>query len=288
MTWAGLKRALATAYDDVLNHPALQVAAALSYYFILAVLPGLIFLSAVMGSIPLPDLFGRVLDLMSRLLPAPTMDLVRKVLLEVLSSNRKMWLSVGMLGIIWLVSAAFDATIEALDIAYDVKNSRPLWKTRLLAIGLGAICGGLLMAALAIMIVGPRFVAWLDNRIPRLAFICCVVALRALGGRDQFYNPGRRRGLFYCSECEATIPGNLTRSHTGSDLLAWAVVPAGSLFQALCRLQPDVRDVGRLRRIYDMALLEFVCSSGRRQSKHGTGERKWSWADPSEVAAWVR
>jgi membrane protein len=166
VTWAGLKRALAAAYDDVLNHHTLQVAAALSYYLILAVFPGLTFLSAVMGSIPLPDFFGRVLDLMSRLLPAQTMDLVRKVLLEVLSSNRKIWLSVGMLGIIWMVSAAFDATIEALDIAYDVKDSRPLWKTRLLAIGLGAICGGLLIVALAIMIVGPRFAAWLDSRIP--------------------------------------------------------------------------------------------------------------------------
>lgn len=39
----------------------LQVAAALSYYLVLSVFPGLMFLSAVIGSIPLPDLFGRVL-----------------------------------------------------------------------------------------------------------------------------------------------------------------------------------------------------------------------------------
>jgi membrane protein len=165
VTLAGLKRALACTLRDILAHHTLQVAAALSYYFILAVFPGLIFLSAVMGSIPLPDLFGHVLVLMSHLLPPDTMKVVVSVLTDVLAANRKTWLSVGMLGMIWITSAAFDATIEALDIAYDVHEDRPFWKTRLLAIALSAIDGGLLMAALAVMIVGPRFGGWLAGRI---------------------------------------------------------------------------------------------------------------------------
>src|SRR5579864_4342751 len=163
VTLAGFKRAIACTFRDILGHHTLQVAAALSYYFILAVFPGLIFLSAVLGSIPLPDLFGHVLVLMSRLLPPDTMKVVVSVLTDVLSTNRKTWLSVGMLGLIWVTSAAFDATIEALDIAYDVKEDRPFWKTRLLAIALGAICGVLLVGALAVMIVGPRFGAWLAD-----------------------------------------------------------------------------------------------------------------------------
>src|SRR4029077_1498988 len=165
VTRAGLKRALAHTIRDILGHHTLQVAAALSYYFILAVFPGLIFLSALMGSIPLPDLFGHVLVLMARLLPPDTMKVVVSVLTDVLSTNRKTWVSVGMLGLIWVISAAFDATIEALNIAYDIKEDRPFWKTRLLAIALGTIAGGLLLTALAVMIVGPRFGAWLAARI---------------------------------------------------------------------------------------------------------------------------
>lgn len=165
MTLPALKRALSCTIRDILGHHTLQVAAALSYYFILAVFPGLIFLSAIMGTIPLPDLFGHVLVLMSRLLPPDTMKVVVSVLTDVLASNRKTWLSVGMLGIIWVTSAAFDATIEALDIAYDVKEARPFWKTRLLAIALGAIAGCSLLAALAVMMVGPRFGAWLAERV---------------------------------------------------------------------------------------------------------------------------
>src|SRR5437899_5959271 len=102
---------------------------------------------------------------MGRLLPADTMRIVYSVLGDVLSSHRGTWLSFGMLGTIWLASAAFDSIIEALDIAYDVNDDRAFWKTRLLAIGLAAICGGLLVAAFAVMMVGPRFGDWLASRL---------------------------------------------------------------------------------------------------------------------------
>jgi membrane protein len=94
---------------------------------------------------------------MNRLLPGETMRMVYSVLGDVLSSHRGTWLSFGMLGTMWTASAAFDSMIEALDIAYDVTSQRPMWKSRLLAIGLAGICGLLLLAALAMMVVGPFF-----------------------------------------------------------------------------------------------------------------------------------
>lgn len=161
----GIKRAFIRAYQDVVRHHTLQVSAALSYYFVLSVFPGLIFLSAVVGFISLPDLFGHVLLLMGHVLPSDTMRVVYSVLGDVLASHRGTWLSFGMVGLIWTASAAFDSMIEALDIAYDVKESRPFWKTRLLAIALAAIIGALLLAALAALIVGPRFGDWLASRV---------------------------------------------------------------------------------------------------------------------------
>jgi membrane protein len=152
-----------------MEHHTLQVAAALSYYFILALFPGLIVLSALLGSIPLPDLFSWVLVTMSRLLPRETMQIIYSVLADVLSAHRGTWLSLGMLGMVWVASAAFDALIEALNIAYDMKDDRPLWRTRLLALGLALISGGLFLAGLALIIAGPRFGNWLAARmdIPR-------------------------------------------------------------------------------------------------------------------------
>jgi membrane protein len=162
---SGIQRVLGRAYQDVVRHHTLQVSAALSYYFVLAAFPCLIFLSAVVGFIPLPNLFGGVLLLMARLLPVDTMGIVYSVLGDVLSSHRATWLSFGMLGTIWIASSAFDSMIEALDIAYDVKIQQPFWKSRLLAIELAVICGGLLLSALIVMVVGPRFGEWLAARL---------------------------------------------------------------------------------------------------------------------------
>jgi membrane protein len=141
VTWAGIRRAVGYTYRDVLQHHTLQVSAALSYYFILSVFPALILLSAIVGLIPVPDLFGAILVFMARLLPQDAMRLIHSVLADVLASNRGAWLSLGFVGTLWIVSSAFDATIEALDIAYDVQDSRPLWKTRLLALGLAGLSG---------------------------------------------------------------------------------------------------------------------------------------------------
>jgi membrane protein len=161
VTRDALTRAVRRTYDDVVQHHTLQVSAALSYYYILSVYPALILLSAVVGIMPVPDLFGAVLVSMARLLPPDAMHLIRSVLADVLASNRRAWLSLGLIGTLWIVSSAFDATIEALDIAYDVKDQRPVWKTRLLALALASLSGGLLLVALAVLIVGPRFGEWL-------------------------------------------------------------------------------------------------------------------------------
>jgi membrane protein len=102
---------------------------------------------------------------MDRLLPAETVQIVTPVLNDVLSSHHVTLLSFGMLGTIWIASAAFDSLIEALDVAYDVECERPLWKSRLLAIGLAAICGAFLLTAFTVTILGPRFGEWLASRL---------------------------------------------------------------------------------------------------------------------------
>ena len=162
---AGIKEAFVSAYGDLIRHHALQVAAALSYYFFLSVFPGLIFLSAAVGWMREQPLFGNVLALMSRLFPPDTLRVIYAVLHDVLSNHRGTLLSFGMIGTVWVASSGFDAMIEALDIAYDAPDDRPYWKTRLLAIGLAAICGSLLLIALAVMIVGPRFGAWIGAHL---------------------------------------------------------------------------------------------------------------------------
>ncbi len=143
----------------------LQMAAALAYYFVLSLFPALIFLSAVVAYLPVPDLFNQALALMARFLPADSMGLVQRVLADVVTPNRETFLSFGILGTIWTASGGFAAAIEALNIAYEVEDDRPFWKTRPLALGLAFIIGALLLIALCVMVVGPRFGQWLAVRV---------------------------------------------------------------------------------------------------------------------------
>jgi len=162
---AKVKHALVRTYADVVEGHAMQMAAALSYYFVLSLFPALIFLSAVVAYLPVPDLFNQALALMAQFLPADSMGLVRRVVADVISPNKGTFLSFGILGSLWAASGGFAAAIEALNIAYEVKEDRPFWKTRPLALGLAFMTGALLLGALSVMIVGPRVGEWLAARV---------------------------------------------------------------------------------------------------------------------------
>jgi membrane protein len=160
-----MKRAFTATGRDIVENRTLQMAAALSYYFVLSVFPALILFFAVVASLPFPSLYTRVFTLIFTLLPAQTVSIVETVLLDVLGTHHRAWLSLGTIGTLWTASSAFDAMIEALDVAYDVTEIRPFWKTRLVALGLAATTGCLLLSGLTIMILGPRFGAWLADRV---------------------------------------------------------------------------------------------------------------------------
>jgi membrane protein len=162
---ARIKHALVQTYGDLLRNHTLQMAAALAYYFVLSLFPALIFLSAVVAFLPLPDLFNQALGIMARFLPPDSMGLVRRVLSDVITPNRGTFLSFGIFGTLWAASGGFSAAIEALNIAYDVQDDRPFWKTRPLAMGLALVTGALMLVALSVMIVGPRFGEWLAARV---------------------------------------------------------------------------------------------------------------------------
>jgi len=115
--------------------------------------------------LPLPDLFNQALSMMARFLPQDSMGLVRRVLSDVITPNRGTFLSLGILGTLWASSGGFSAAIEALNIAYGVQDDRPFWKTRPLAVGLAIVIGLLMLVALSVMVVGPRFGEWVADRV---------------------------------------------------------------------------------------------------------------------------
>ena len=164
MRGGAIKNAIWRTVEAVPEKHTLQMAAALSYYFVISLFPAFILLSAIVAYMPGAKPFDQVLGLMSGFVPKDSLELLRKVLATVVTPNRGALLSFGVLGTLWTASGGFAAAIEALDIAYEVEEARPFWVTRPLAVGLTLLVGVLLLIALAVMIVGPEFGAWLAER----------------------------------------------------------------------------------------------------------------------------
>ena len=165
MTLRGIKEALWRTVEDVSGKHTLQMAAALSYYYVLSIFPALILLSAIVAYLPVAGLFDQAISLMSGFVPPDSMELLRKVLSDVVTPNRGTFLSFGLLGTLWAASGGFAAAIEALNIAYEGEEARPFWITRPTAIGLTLLVGALLLIALGVMIVGPEFGTWVSLRL---------------------------------------------------------------------------------------------------------------------------
>ena len=149
------KNAAVNVVRDMEKHHTMAFAAALAYYFVVALFPFLIFLSAVVAHLPLPDFYGQIMGLIGRVVPAASMGPLRSLMKDTILSTHRSLLTFGILLTLWSASSGFTALIDALNTAYDVAETRPYWKTRSLAIGFTFSVGCLLVVALALLLVGP-------------------------------------------------------------------------------------------------------------------------------------
>lgn len=157
LTLRGVRNALWRTVEGVSRKHTFQMAAAMAYYFVLALFPALVLLSAVVSYLPIHDLLNQVVNLVGGVVPADSMKIIRYFVEHVIVPNRATLLSFGILGTLWSASGGFASAIEALDVAYEVEEGRPFWVTRPLAIGLTLLVGVLFLIAFAVMVVGPEF-----------------------------------------------------------------------------------------------------------------------------------
>ncbi|HSB74933.1 MAG TPA: YihY/virulence factor BrkB family protein [Terriglobales bacterium] len=234
------QRAVRLTYSGVKAKHTSQLAAGLSYYFILSLFPMLIAFAAALALVPLPHLFDQILTLMGRFIPPDSMGLVRGVLRDVISPHGGSILSVGIVLTLWAASGGVAALIEAVNVAYDLPDNRTFVRKRMLAIGLMLVVGGLAVLALALMVVGPGFGRWLAAKVglggafvvlwPYLRWLlsigCAVLSIELI----YMWAPSVRRAF------RSTLPGAVIA------LLTWLLLSSG--------LGLYLRNFGKLNRTY--------------------------------------
>ena len=158
--WRLLKLAITDFFaDDMATY-----AAALAYRLLFSIFPFLIFLTALLGFLGAPRFFEWMRQQAAYLLPAQAMQAVENVLAE-LQTPQGGLMSVGIALAVWSASAGVLGTMDALNVAYDVKERRPMWKRFAVSILYTLALAVMLIVASALMISGPEFLTWLTRYV---------------------------------------------------------------------------------------------------------------------------
>ena len=149
----------------VFSHELTQLAAALTYYTVLSLLPALIVVVSLLGLVGLsPDAVHSLLNTLGELGAPWAAQAVSAVLDSVLTSQRSGLVLIGSLALsLWAASAYVGSTMAASDRIYEITLRRPFWKSLPLRVGLALLLLVLLsLTAAAVALVGP-FGRWVTD-----------------------------------------------------------------------------------------------------------------------------
>jgi membrane protein len=132
-------------------------AAELAFYFLLAFFPLLIFLISILGFAPSAQ--DRLVDYLTKAAPPETTGLLRDWVRDVASKTTGSLLSFSLLGSLWAASSGMEALMRTLNIAYEVEEGRPWWKSRLVAIGLVLALGIFVIGGALLIVYGDALAA---------------------------------------------------------------------------------------------------------------------------------
>lgn len=155
LTWRELGRCV---WLEVYEGNLFTRAAALSYYFLLALFPLLIFLTSMLGYFAESgtELRANMLRYLGSVAPRSASQLVRTTVEEITEGATGGKLSFGLLAALWFASFGMGAIGDTLNAAYGVRESRPFWKLRLISLGLTTALAALTITALALMLYGSQ------------------------------------------------------------------------------------------------------------------------------------
>lgn len=196
------------------------LAAAIAFRVVLAVIPFLLFVLALIGFLHLQEVWrSDVAPEIQKNASDVAFKLINDTVTQVLSQKQAWWLTLGMVVTLWELSAATRNTMYALDSAYGYHRRRGLIEMLPRSLALGAAMGTCAVAAIAIVRFGPLLTGDLDGLLSALSFLIrwgLAAAVLALGvGLTVRYGAATRQPVPWVS------------LGTGLVLLAWIVTSIG-------------------------------------------------------------
>ena len=135
--------------DDVLG-----LAAQLSYYFLLALVPAFVCVLALTSFLP-SSYLQDMIDSISGFAPPDVVQILRDQLSSLANGSHSGVFTFGLLMALWSSSAAMVGITSSLNRAYDIDEGRPWWKVRLTAIALTIGVALFVVIAFGLVMIGP-------------------------------------------------------------------------------------------------------------------------------------
>ncbi len=137
------------------------MSAQVAFSSLLAFFPAMVFL---VGLLDLLGAYETLQGFLAPVAPGDVLDTIDTLQQETSKGTSVVAFIVGAAGATWAASGAMGAVIKAVNRAYDRVETRPFWKTRIIAIVLVALTG-LVLAGLLLLIVfgGPLGTAIADK-----------------------------------------------------------------------------------------------------------------------------
>jgi membrane protein len=150
------------------------VAAALAFYAMLALFPGLIALVSLFGLVADPQLIETGIRQLTGILPPGARELLREqlhALVNTPSTSLSLGLLISLLTALWSASSGVDSLVDAMNVAYNKVETRNWMMRRLMSLlmTLGLIT--FMLVAIALVAVLPSLTGWLGERLNILNII---------------------------------------------------------------------------------------------------------------------
>src|SRR6186997_521503 len=123
-------------FSETIEDNVLGIGAQVAYNFFFSLFPLALFVAPLLSLLgDKRRIFTDLLSRLAQIVPADAFTLVSKVVTDIVfAENAPGLISIGALLAAWSGSNIFTTFMDALDTAYDVKDERPWWKKRLLAL----------------------------------------------------------------------------------------------------------------------------------------------------------
>jgi len=147
---------------EVIEDDCVSIAAQLAYYFALALFPALLFVVSLASYLPY-DIVNDVVAALDPIAPPEVLTIIRKQLESIVAGDATSLLTISILGALWSSSGAMTSIVSALNRAYDIPETRPWWKVRLVSIALTIGLVIFVLLAFTLVVAGPNAGHWLTD-----------------------------------------------------------------------------------------------------------------------------